>query len=67
VPEDRDVRVILDTLAGLPIAVVPGGTSRVTTLPPPTMASSPMLTPGKTIAPPPIQTFRPIHTGTPLS
>jgi len=57
----------LKTLAGLPTAVAPGGTSRVTTLPAPTIASSPMLTPGKTIAPPPIQTFRAIRTGAPLS
>ena len=57
----------LETRAGLPTTVVPGGTFRVPTLPAPTMASSPMLTPGRTIAPPPIQTFRPIRTGTPLS
>ena len=34
--------------AGLPEAVAPGGTSRVTTLPAPISASSPMLTPGNT-------------------
>src|SRR6266481_3564033 len=59
-------RYDFETLAGLPTTVVPGGTSRVTTLPAPTMASSPMLTPGRTIAPPPIQTLLPIRTGTPL-
>jgi hypothetical protein len=48
------------TRAGLPKAVAPAGTSRVTTLPVPTSASSPMETPGKMIAPPPIQTVRPM-------
>ena len=63
----RSELIDLEILAGLPTTVVPGGTFRVTTLPAPTMASSPMLTPGRTIAPPPIQTFLPIRTGTPLS
>jgi hypothetical protein len=52
-------RYDFETLAGLPTTVVPGGTSRVTTLPAPTMASSPMLTPGRTTALPPIHTANP--------
>ena len=40
--------------AGLPATVAPAGTSRVTTLPAPISASSPTVTPGSTIAPPPI-------------
>ena len=52
-------RYDFETLAGLPTTVVAGGTSRVTTLPAPTMASSPMLTPGRTTAPPPIHTANP--------
>ena len=42
--------------AGLLRAVAPAGTSRVTTLPAPITALSPMVTPGKMIAPPPIHT-----------
>jgi hypothetical protein len=53
--------------AGLPKAVAPAGTSRVTTLPAPISASSPMLTPGRMIAPPPIQTLRPMRMGRPNS
>jgi hypothetical protein len=40
--------------AGLPRAVAPTGTSRVTPLPALITALSPMVTPGKMIAPPPI-------------
>jgi hypothetical protein len=36
---------------------------RVTTLPAPIIASSPIVTPGRMIEPPPIQTLRPIETG----
>ena len=46
----------LITLAGFPATKQPGGTSRVTTLPAPTMAPSPMVTPFKMMA------LRPIHT-----
>src|SRR5579885_2606079 len=49
--------------AGLPATVAPGGTSRVTTPPAPTIASSPIVTPGRMIAPPPIQTLYPLRTG----
>jgi hypothetical protein len=55
------------TLAGLPATVTPGGTSRVTTLPAPMMASSPTVMPGRRIAPLPIQTLRPMRIGLPLS
>jgi hypothetical protein len=53
--------------AGLPATAAPSGTSRVTTLPAPTMALSPMRTPGRMIAPPPIQTLQPMLTGQPDS
>jgi hypothetical protein len=46
--------------AGFPATVAPSGTSRVTTLPAPTMALSPIRTPGRMIAPPPIQTLQPM-------
>src|SRR5689334_1622849 len=63
VPARRHTR----TRAGLPKAVAPAGTSRVTTLPAPISASSPMATPGRIIAPAPIHTLRPIRTGRPNS
>ena len=73
-PGTRDRKMLCETyllrfdiLAGLPNTVTLGGTSRVTTLPAPTMASSPILTPGRMIVPPPIQTFRPMRTGMPCS
>ena len=73
-PGTRDRKMLCETyrlrfaiLAGLPITVTLGGTSRVTTLPAPTMASSPILTPGRMIVPPPIQTFLPMRTGMPFS
>src|SRR5258708_10484206 len=53
--------------AGLPTTVAPRGTSRVTTAPAPIIASSPIATPGRMMAPPPIQTFCPIDTGRPNS
>src|SRR5439155_1063691 len=40
--------------AGMPITVVPSGTSRVTTAPAPTTACLPTSTPGRTIAPAPM-------------
>ena len=43
------------TRHGLPAAMTPLGTSRVTTLPAPITVLSPIVTPGKMIAPPPIQ------------
>src|SRR5436309_259322 len=51
---------VLRCRAGLPATVAPCGTSRVTTLPAPITAQSPMVMPGRMIAPPPIQTSRPI-------
>ena len=42
------------TLAGLPHTIVRGGTLRVTTLPAPTIACSPMVTLGRMVAPDPI-------------
>jgi len=73
-PGTRDRKMLCETyllrfdiLAGLPNTVTLGGTSRVTTLPAPTTASSPILTPGRMIVPPPIQTFRPMRTGMPFS
>ena len=53
--------------AGLPTAVTAAGTSRVTTLPAPISALSPILTPGRIIAPPPIHTLRPMRIGRPNS
>ena len=55
------------SLAGLPATVAPAATSRVTTLPAPTIAPSPMLTPGNRIAAPPIQTCSPISTDRAIS
>lgn len=55
------------TRAGLPKAVAPAGTSRVTTLPAPISALSAIETPCKTMAPAPIQTLRPMQTGRPNS
>ena len=55
------------TRAGFPKAVAPAGTSRVTTLPAPISAPSSIETPGRMIAPPPIQTLRPMRTGRPNS
>jgi hypothetical protein len=55
------------TRQGLPAANTPGGTSRVTTLPAPITARSPIFTPGQMIAPPPTQTSDPISTGLPNS
>src|SRR6185503_4606259 len=43
------------TRAGLPITMTSGGTSRVTTLPAPTMARSPIVTLDKIVAPDPIE------------
>lgn len=51
------------TRTGLPKAVAPDGRSRVTTLPAPITASSPIFIPRKTIVAPPIQTLRPMVMG----
>lgn len=64
---DHRTTLSVRTRAGLPKAVAPAGMSRVTTLPAPISASSPMLTPGRMIAPPPIQTLRPMRMGRPNS
>ncbi len=53
--------------AGLPATVTPAGTSRVTTLPAPTIALSPTVMPGRISAAPPIQTFGPMVTDRPNS
>jgi hypothetical protein len=57
---DKSHQAGLCTRAGLPKTVAPAGTSRVTTLPAPMSAPSPILIPGRMIAPPPVQTFPPI-------
>jgi len=46
------------TLAGFPATIVLGGTSRVTTLPAPTMAFSPMTTFERIVDPEPIEAPR---------
>jgi len=51
------------TLAGTPATIVSGGTSRVTTAPAPTIAPSPMWTPGTTVTDAPNHTRRPITIG----
>jgi hypothetical protein len=50
----------LSHFAGTPLTVTPEGTSLVTTAPAPTIALSPILTPGKINAPMPINTSFPI-------
>ena len=52
------------TLAGLPATRVRSGTSLVTMLPAATTAPEPIVTPDKTEAPAPIQTWSPMATGT---
>ena len=47
-------RIERKTVAGLPATMVSAGTSRVTTLPAPTMARSPIVTLASTVAPEPI-------------
>lgn len=49
--------------AGLPPTTVRGATSRVTTAPAAITAQSPTVTPGRIVAPPPIQTLLPMVTG----
>ncbi len=51
------------TLHGFPAARVFAGMSWVTTDPAPIVVLSPIVTPGKIIAPPPIHTLLPIVTG----
>ena len=51
------------TLAGLPTTIVFAGTSFVTTAAAPTIAFSPIVTPGKIVTPAPIQAFFFITTG----
>lgn len=51
------------TRAGLPATMVSGETSRVTTLPAPTTALSPTVTPGRMVEPAPIQARLPMWTG----
>src|SRR5262245_51857141 len=46
------------TRAGLPATIARGGTDRVTTLPAPTIASSPMVTPQRIVALVPIEAPR---------
>ncbi len=52
---------------GLPAATTPAGTSRMTTLPAPTIESRPIVTPGQTMTPAPSQAFSSIATGRPSS
>jgi hypothetical protein len=52
--------LFLSHFAGTPLTVTPAGTSLVTTAPAPTMALSPIVTPGKINAPMPINTSFPI-------
>src|SRR5687768_12216829 len=61
--DGRDQRAERRTRQGLPTAMTPAGMSRVTTLPAPMVVSSPMVTPGQRIAPPPIHTLLPMVTG----
>jgi hypothetical protein len=49
--------------AGTPATIDLDATSRVTTEPAPTIAKSPMVTPGRIRAPEPIKTREPIMTG----
>jgi len=51
------------TLAGLPTATLPAGTSRVTTAPAPITTRSPSSTPGRMMADAPIQQWRPMRMG----
>src|SRR5439155_15921407 len=53
------------TRPGLPTTNACGGTSRVTTVPAPISAKRPILTPGKTVQPPPMEA--PSSTETPLT
>src|SRR5256885_11125407 len=52
------------TRAGLPATIVRGGTSRVTTLPAPTMACSPISTPQRIVVPDPMDAPRRTRVGT---
>src|SRR5678816_2842700 len=52
------------TRAGLPATTAPAGTSFVTTLPAPTVAASPMVTPQRIVAPEPIEAPRLTVVGT---
>lgn len=49
---------VLITRAGFPATTAPAGTSRVTTLPAPTMAPGPMVMPHKSVAPEPMDAPR---------
>ena len=55
--------MVLSLFAGIPATTVLAGTFFVTTEPAPTTALSPIVIPGTTVAPAPIQTFRPITIG----
>src|SRR5258706_9412633 len=59
-PRNHNGRI---TRAGLPTAITLAGKSLVTTAPAPTTVFSPMLIPGRMIAPPPSQTLSPIVIG----
>ena len=65
--EDIVVSILRMILAGFPATRWKGGTSFVTTLPAPTVAPLPILTPGKIIAPPPIQQSSPTWISLPVS
>ena len=51
------------TLQGLPTATQPSGISFTTTLPAPMVTLLPMVTPGRMVTDPPIQTWSPMVTG----
>src|SRR5262249_44480241 len=55
------------TTAGTPKATTPAGKLRVTTAPAPATVSSPIVTPGQTMTPPPSQTLSPSVIGRPYS
>ncbi len=55
--------IVRTTRAGLPTATTSAGRSRVTTAPEPTTVLAPMVTPGRTIAPPPSHTLSPMVMG----
>src|SRR3954453_6338434 len=54
----RDTEVDLSSRAGTPATMVCGATSRVTTLPAPTMAPSPMVMPHRIVLPVPMEAPR---------
>lgn len=58
-----DVQRVRTTRAGVPRARTPDGMSRLTTAPAPMTLSAPMVTPGRTMTPPPSHTLSPMVMG----